>query len=84
MARSGRMPLVVRIGRRVGATGLLAATCFAAVELVTRLDDRIMYGVPLGSPYRDQSDLLMRDQHGVSGRPSVQFQKWRMNCIFPA
>jgi hypothetical protein len=65
----------------IGFWALLVATCLMAMELVTRVEERVVFGAPLLSPYRDVSELRMRDEHGFRGRPSAHFRKWQTNRL---
>ena len=49
--------------------------------MTCRVEDWIMYRMPIGSSYRSVEDLLIRDADGVHGRPDAQFEKWIMNGI---
>jgi hypothetical protein len=55
---------------------------FAGVfELTCRIEDWVMYRMPIDSPYRSVEDLLVRDADGMHGRPNAQFEKWVMNAL---
>ena len=41
---------------------LLAAVVLAALELFTRLEDRIRFGTPMRSNFTDQADLIVSDR----------------------
>lgn len=49
------------------------------VEVGIRMDDFLRYGTPIWSPYRTQSELIVRDIDGLHGRPFARFQKWVLN-----
>lgn len=59
----------------------LLAVLFLAMEVAARTEDRVRYGTPWFSPYREQSEMIVRDADGVHGRRNAQFQKWRMNNL---
>jgi len=52
-----------------------------SMELVARVEDRVRYGTEFLSPYREQSEMIVRDADGVHGRRNARFQKWRMNNL---
>jgi hypothetical protein len=55
---------------------------FAVIfELTCRIEDWVMYRMPIGSPYRFVEDLIVRDADGRHGRPNAQFEKWVMNGL---
>ena len=58
-----------------------ATAMLIGLEGGTRLDDWVRFGTPLHARPIANSDLLVRDSLGMHGRPSVQFQKWRMNSM---
>lgn len=73
-ARSARVATVV------GWIGLFG---FAAIafELTCRVEDWVMYRMPIASPYVSIEDLLVHDADGVHGRRNARFEKWRMNNL---
>ncbi len=58
--------------------GLVAALVF---EATIRVEDWVRFGMPLWSPVRNLSDLVVRDSEGVHGRANAQWRKWRMNNV---
>jgi hypothetical protein len=60
------------------AVALCAAVVF---ELTCRVEDWVMYRMPIASPYESIEDLLVHDADGVHGRPNAQFEKWVMNNL---
>ena len=58
------------------ALGLVAV---AALELTSRLEDRIRFGTPVRSNFTDQSDLIVNDRDGMHGRPNARFRKFILN-----
>jgi hypothetical protein len=57
----------------------LAVVAFAALELATRLEDRIRFGTPMLSNFTDQADLIVNDRDGMHGRPNARFRKFVLN-----
>jgi lysophospholipase L1-like esterase len=57
----------------------LALVAVAALELTTRLEDRVRFGTPLSAGYTDQAQLIVRDRDGVHGRPHARFRKFALN-----
>jgi hypothetical protein len=51
----------------------------AALELATRLEDRIRFGTPVLSNFTDQADLIVNDRDGMHGRPNARFRKFVLN-----
>jgi hypothetical protein len=60
--------------------GLIVLFAFV-FELTCRVEDWVMYRMPIGSPYRSVEDLIVRDADGRHGRPNAQFEKWVMNDL---
>ena len=60
---------------------LLVAVLFLAMEGAARTEDRVRYGTAWFSPYREQSEMIVRDADGVHGRRNARFQKWGMNNL---
>lgn len=52
-----------------------------SMEIAARVEDRVRYGTEFFSPYREQSEMIVRDADGVHGRRNARFQKWRMNNL---
>jgi hypothetical protein len=59
----------------------LIAVFAVALELTCRIEDWVMYRMPLTSPYSTLNDLVIRDADGMHGRPNAQFEKWTMNNL---
>jgi hypothetical protein len=74
--RAPRRRGVVGIALEAAALGVVA---FAALELATRLEDRIRFGTPVLSNFTDQADLIVNDQDGMHGRPNARFRKFVLN-----
>ena len=72
-----RVPRLRRLAAWVGL-GIVVSLVF---ELTCRVEDWVMYRMPLVSPYRSVEDLIVRDADGMHGRPNAQFQKWIMNGV---
>jgi hypothetical protein len=66
---------------RVTTWLLIAVVVAVVVELTCRVEDWVMYRMPLASPYRSLDDLVVRDAQGMHGRPNAQFEKWTMNAL---
>jgi hypothetical protein len=60
---------------------VIAVVVAIVVELTCRVEDWVMYRMPLASPYRSLDDLVIRDAQGMHGRPNAQFEKWTMNGL---
>jgi hypothetical protein len=60
---------------------LIAIVVAVVVELTCRIEDWVMYRMPIASPYRSLDDLVVRDAQGMHGRPNAQFEKWTMNAL---
>ena len=58
--------------------GVVAALAF---ESAIRIEDRIRFGMPILGSVKGLDNLLVRDEFGKHGRPSVQWRKWRMNNV---
>lgn len=58
---------------------MLGVVAFAALELATRLEDRIRFGTPILSNFTDQADLIVNDRDGMHGRPNARFRKFVLN-----
>jgi hypothetical protein len=69
-------------GRRA-ALGWLAIVFVMAVvlELACRIEDWVMYRMPLLSRYSSLDQLVVRDAAGMHGRPNAQYEKWVMNSL---
>ena len=68
-------------GGRPVAWLLIALVVTVVIELTCRVEDWVMYRMPLTSPYRSLDDLVIRDARGMHGRPNAQFEKWTMNDL---
>lgn len=53
----------------------------ASLELTTRIEDWVRFRTPFLSPYRSQSELIVRDKDGMHPRPNSRFQKWVINNL---
>ncbi len=51
------------------------------LEMTCRVEDWVMYRMPLLSRFESLDDLLIRDADGKHGRANAQFQKWHMNSL---
>ena len=61
---------------------LALAACVGIVfELTCRVEDWVMYRMPILSPYTSVEDLLVRDRDGMHGRTNAQYEKWVMNNL---
>lgn len=60
---------------------LLGLVLLLAMEVSARTEDRVRYGTAWFSPYREQSEMIVRDADGVHGRRSARFQKWGMDSL---
>ena len=92
-ARVGQRPRIAKKPLMDGATlaswpwrtagGLALLSCaLLALEATTRVDDHaIRYGTPVLSPFRSQSDMLVRDVNGLHGRPRARFRQFVLNNL---
>ena len=51
------------------------------LEVVTRLEERVSYGVPLLSRVSGPGDLVWMHPDGARGRPRARYQKWGLNQL---
>ena len=78
--RHSAVPSSTRLAN--SAYWLALVVVFAGVfELTCRVEDWVMYRMPIGSPFRSVEDLIVRDADGMHGRPNAQFEKWVMNGL---
>lgn len=73
--RRGRRP-----ARILGWLGI-ALVCCVVLELACRVEDWVMYRMPLWSRYTSLDQLVVRDAAGMHGRPNAQYEKWSMNAL---
>ena len=59
----------------------IALLFLIVLELTCRVEDWVMYRMPIWSPYTELNDLIMRDADGMHGRPNAQYEKWIMNNV---
>lgn len=76
----------VRRGRRSPLVTVLRWASIVVVgavvlELACRVEDWVMYRMPLLSRFETLNDLIERDADGMHGRPNAQFEKWTMNGL---
>jgi hypothetical protein len=76
-------PVVVRKSvPLVVARWIAIGVCFLFVlELTCRVEDWVMYRIPILSRYTSLEDLVVRDADGMHGRPNARYQKWVMNTL---
>lgn len=67
--------------RRIAGVLVLAVVLVAALEITSRIDDWIRYGVPPWSRVTSEDDLVVRDAFGQHGRADVAFKNWTMNSV---
>ncbi len=65
------------------ALGWLGIVFVMAVvlELTCRIEDWVMYRMPLLSRFSSLDQLVVRDAAGMHGRPNAQYEKWVMNAL---
>ena len=51
------------------------------LEASARTEDWVRYRTPFFSPFRDQSELVIRDRDGAHGRPGARYMKWAINNL---
>lgn len=59
----------------------LALLGLVVVELVSRVEDRIAYGVPLMSRVTGPNDLIWVHSDGARGRPNARYRRWALNRL---
>jgi hypothetical protein len=59
----------------------IAVVFASALELACRVEDWVMYRMPLWSRYTSLDELVVRDAAGMHGRPNAQYEKWVMNAL---
>jgi hypothetical protein len=75
-------PIATRSRLRIALGWLWVAIVFAvALELTCRIEDWVMYRMPMMSRYTSLEDLVIRDAKGMHGRPNAKFEKWTMNSL---
>lgn len=52
-----------------------------ALELSTRIDQAIAFGVPMLGIYSYDHVLFEHDEYGVRGRPHARYEKWTLNGL---
>jgi hypothetical protein len=60
--------------------GVLLAVAIG-LELGVRIEDKIAFGTPLFSRYRNPEELLIRTRDGVHGRPNARYRNWIINGL---
>lgn len=51
------------------------------LELASRVEDRIVYGMPLLSRVQSSNQLVLRDSLGARGRPNATFRRWHLDSL---
>ena len=59
----------------------IVALALVTLELTSRVEDRIAYGMPFLSRITASADLVMRDTIGARGRPNTVFRRWRLDSL---
>lgn len=59
----------------------IIAVGFAMLELASRVEDRVSYGMPLLSRVETSNDLVLRDTSGARGRPNAVFRRWKLDSL---
>lgn len=59
----------------------LALLMVLVLEVVARVEDRIVYGIPFMSRVRSPNDLVWLHPDGARGRPNARYQQWRLNNL---
>ena len=67
--------------RRWSSWAMLGLAFCLTLELACRVEDWVMYRMPLLSRFSTLNDLVVHDSTGWHGRPNAQFEKWRMNSF---
>ncbi|MCC7054126.1 MAG: hypothetical protein IT355_12750 [Gemmatimonadaceae bacterium] len=76
---SGAPASTRRRGRRFAVGFAVAVGWALCFEVGLRIDDWVRYRTPMLSPYRSQTQLVVRDADGIHGRPHARFRKWVLN-----
>jgi len=66
---------------RILQGALLTTAVLLAMEVAARTEDRVRYGTPWMTPFREPAEMIVRDADGVHGRRDVRYQKWVMNNL---
>jgi hypothetical protein len=74
-------PIAHRRVRRVFAWAAIVLVFALVLELTCRIEDWIMYRMPIISRYASLNDLVIRDADGMHGRPNARFEKWVINSL---
>lgn len=51
------------------------------LELACRVEDWVIYRMPIFSRFTDIEELVVVDADGMHGRPTAQFERWKMNGL---
>jgi len=81
LAPHAEAPLPDRTGHPVlGWIGIVLLMALM-LELTCRIEDWVMYRMPLLSRFSSLDQLVVRDAAGMHGRPNAQYEKWVMNAF---
>jgi hypothetical protein len=68
-------------GQTVARWAALLLLGLATLEVASRVEDRVAYGMPLLSRIRNSGDLVIRDTAAPRGRPNAVFRRWRLDSL---
>ena len=51
------------------------------LEVASRVEDKVSYGMPLMSRIQTSNDLVLRDTIGARGRPNAVFRRWKLDSL---
>ncbi|MBC7894862.1 MAG: hypothetical protein H7066_05595 [Cytophagaceae bacterium] len=53
----------------------------AMLEVASRVEDRVSYGMPILTRIETSNDLVLRDTVGARGRPNAIFRRWKLDSL---
>lgn len=68
-------------GQAVARWAALLVLAVATLEVTSRVEDRVAYGMPILSRIRNSGDLVIRDTAAPRGRPNAVFRRWRLDSL---
>lgn len=83
MTAPGNTPTVTTTGRTRWTWQWvpLVMLMLVVLEVVARIEDRIVYGIPFMSRVVSPNDLVWLHPQGARGRPNARYQQWRLNNL---
>lgn len=56
-------------------------SCFATIEMASRIDQWVVYGAPVFGLYTYDSALFTNDEFGIRGKSNGHYEKWKLNSL---